>query len=111
MSKGFPGIPGNMQGLMKQAQKMQQQLQKAQEEAQLFEAEGSAGGGVVKVTANGKNTILSVTLSKEAVSPDDVEMLQDLIVAAANDALQKVQDNLKNEMAKVTGGAGIPGLF
>ena len=108
--KGFGGMPGNLQGLMKQAQKMQQDLQRVQAEAELFEAEGSAGGGAVKVVASGKQQIVSVTLQRDAVNPDDVEMLQDLIVAACNDALNKVQQNLKAEMSKITGGLPIPGL-
>jgi len=113
MAKGFPGMPGgmgNMQALMKQAQKMQEQLQKVQSDAEQFSAEGSAGGGVVKVTANGKNRLTAVAIDKEVVNPNDVEMLQDLVLVAANDALQKVQDNLKNQMSKVTGGLNIPGF-
>lgn len=109
--KGFGGLPGNLQGMMKQAQKMQQQLQKIQEEAAQMVCEGSAGGGVVKVTVSGKNELLSVTLDRQVVNPDDIEMLQDLIVAAANEALRKVQEQLKQEMAKATGGMNMPGLF
>lgn len=114
MAKGFPGFPGggmgNMQALMKQAQKMQEQLQRVQSDAEQFSAEGSAGGGVVKITANGKNRLTGVTIDKQCVNPDDVEMLQDLVLVAANDALQKVQENLKSEMAKITGGMNIPGF-
>jgi len=110
MGKGFPGMPGNMQAIMKQAQKMQEQLQKAQADAELFSAEGSAGGGVVKITANGKNRLTAVTIDKEVVNSNDVEMLQDLVLVAANDALQKVQENLKAQMSKITGGLGIPGM-
>ena len=111
MTKGFGGIPGNMQGIMKQAQKMQAELQKIQEEAENYTAEGSAGGGMVKIVANGKNHIVSAAIEREVVNPEDIEMLQDLIVAAANDALQKVQENLKSKMAGLTGGLNIPGLF
>lgn len=114
MGKGFPGMPGglgNMQGLMKQAQKMQQDLAAAQQEAENFSAEGSAGGGAVKAVANGKYALTSLTISRDAVNPDDVEMLQDLIVAACNDALGKVKENLKDKMSKVTGGMNLPGLF
>jgi DNA-binding YbaB/EbfC family protein len=114
MAKGFPGFPGggmgNMQALMKQAQKMQEQLQKVQSDAEQYTAEGSAGGGVVKITANGQNRLLSVAIDKQCVNPDDVEMLQDLVLVAANDALQKVQENLKSQMSKITGGMNIPGL-
>jgi DNA-binding YbaB/EbfC family protein len=111
MAKGFPGVPGGMQGLMKQAQKMQQDLLRAQEDAQNVSAEGGAGGGVVKAVANGKNQLTSITIQKEAVNPDDVEMLQDLIMAACNDALTKVQEQVKAQLAKVTGGMNLPGMF
>ncbi|MBN8550750.1 MAG: YbaB/EbfC family nucleoid-associated protein [Deltaproteobacteria bacterium] len=111
MGKGFPGLPGGMQGLMKQAQKMQEDLAVAQREAENFSAEGSAGGGVVKAVATGKYEFTSISISREAVSPDDVEMLQDLVLAACNDALGKVKANLKDKMSKVTGGMNLPGLF
>lgn len=109
MAKGFGGLPGNMQALMKQAQNMQQQLLKAQEESEGITAEGSAGGGMVKVVANGKNELVTVTVDPEVMS-DDVEMLQDLFLAAANEALRKVQEQVKSEMGKLTGGLNIPGL-
>lgn len=111
MAKGFGGMPGNIQAIMKQAQKMQQQLQKTQEEAANLTADGSSGGGMVKVVANGKNQLVSIAIEKEVVNPSDVEMLQDLILAACNEALNKAQDKLKEEVAKVTGGMDIPGLF
>ena len=109
--KGFGGVPGNMQALIKQAQKMQEELKKAQDQAESTVAEGSSGGGMVKVTANGKNQITAVMIEKEVVNPEDIEMLQDLIVAAVNEALVKVQEEVKSELAKVTGGMNIPGLF
>ena len=111
MAKGFPGVPGNMQALMKQAQKMQQDLMKAQQEAEAFSCEGSAGGGAVKITANGKQEVTAVLISKEVVNADDVEMLQDLVKAAMNDALAKVKDHTKGALGSVTGGLNIPGLF
>ncbi len=111
MAKGFPGMPGGMQNLMKQAQKMQDDLAKAHQDAENFSAEGSAGGGAVKVSVNGKYNLLSVQIQKDAVNPDDVEMLQDLFMAATNEALEKVKANLKSSLAKVTGGMSIPGLF
>lgn len=111
MAKGFGGMPGNMQGLMQQAQKMQQKLQEVQQEAETMTSEGSAGGGVVKVVANGKNTLVSVTIDPQVINPADAEMLQDLVLLAANDALTKVQNALKEKMASVTGGLNIPGLF
>lgn len=109
--KGFPGMPGNIQQLMKQAQKMQEDLKRVQEEAEQKTAEGSAGGGMVKAVANGKNQITSITIDQQVVNPNDVEMLQDLVVAACNDALTKVQESLKQEMSKLTAGMNIPGLF
>jgi hypothetical protein len=111
MAKGFGGFPGNMQGLMQQAQKMQKDLQKAQEEAENFEAEGSAGGGAVKFKMNGRYEVLSVEIKPEAVDPSDVEMLQDMVKAAANDAIAKVRENTQSKMSKVAGGMNIPGLF
>jgi DNA-binding YbaB/EbfC family protein len=111
MSKGFKGMPGNLQGLMQQAQKLQAELAKAQESAQLLTAEGSAGGRMVTVVASGKNVIQSVTIDKQVVNPDDVEMLQDLVMAACNDALNKVQEKMKEELSKITGGMSIPGLM
>lgn len=111
MGKGFPGLPGGMQGLMKQAQKMQEDLAAAQADAENFSAEGSAGGGAVKATANGKYELTALAIKPEAVNPSDVEMLQDLIVAACNDAFGKVKTNLKEKMSKVTGGMNLPGLF
>ena len=105
------GFPGNIQQLMKQAQKMQDDIKRAQSEAENFSAEGSAGGGMVKVVANGKHQLMSIQLDPQVVNPNDIEMLQDLILAASNDALTKVQDRLKDEMSKITAGMNIPGLF
>jgi DNA-binding YbaB/EbfC family protein len=113
MAKGFSGLPGggNMQALMQQAQKMQKEMQKAQADAETFEAEGSAGGGVVKFKMNGKYEVVSVEIKPEAVDPSDVDMLQDLVRAAANDAIAKVRENAQTSMSKVAGGMNIPGLF
>lgn len=97
--------------IMKQAQMIQQKMAKIQEEAEGKMAEGTAGGGAVTALVNGKNQLVSITIKKEAVDPDDVEMLQDLIVAAANEALGKVQAQLASEMSHLTGGLSIPGLF
>jgi len=104
MSKGLANI-------MKQAQMIQGKMAKLQEEAKLKTAEATAGGGAVTVTVNGKNEILSLTIQKEAVDPNDVEMLQDLVIAAVNEAMKKVQAELAGEMSKITGGMSIPGLF
>lgn len=109
--KGFGGMPGNLQTLMKQAQKMQADLQKTQEEAAQMQVEGSAGGGAVKVVLSGKFVALSVDINPSACSSDDREILQDMIVAAFNDASSKVQAALQERMSKVTGGVPIPGLF
>jgi DNA-binding YbaB/EbfC family protein len=96
---------------MKQAQLMQQKMARLQEEAAQRTAEATAGGGAVTAVVNGKNQILSLAIRKEAVDPDDVEMLQDLVMAAVNEALKKVQEEVAAEMGKITGGLSIPGLF
>ena len=105
---GFPGggMPGNMSQLMKQAQRMQRQMEEAQ--AQLEEAEmtGTAGGGVVEVTVSGKKEITKIKIDQEAVDPDDVEMLEDLVMAAANEALRKVDEVSQASMSTFTGGLG-----
>ena len=109
---GFPGIPGgNMQQLMRQAQKMQQQMIQAQQELDAREYEGTAGGGAVTCTISGKRQLLSLTIDKDAVDPEEVEMLQDMIVAAVNDALGKGEETRESEMAKIGGAAGMGGLF
>jgi DNA-binding YbaB/EbfC family protein len=100
-----------MQGLMQQAQKMQKDMQQAQEEAEAFQVEGSAGGGAVTFVVNGRNEVLRVSVKPEAVDPNDVELLQDMILAAVNDALSKVRKNTEETLAKATGGMKMPGLF
>ncbi|MDI3481127.1 MAG: nucleoid-associated protein EbfC [Tepidanaerobacteraceae bacterium] len=102
---------GNMNKLMKQVQKMQQNMMKLQEELKDRTVEATSGGGVVKVTASGRKQLVNIEIKPEAVDPDDVEMLQDLILAAANEALQKAEDMVSQEMGKITGGLNIPGLF
>ncbi len=110
MFKG--GMPMNgMQGMLKKVQKMQKQMTDLQEELKTREVEGTAGGEAVKVVVNGNKNIVKVTLSPEAVDPDDVEMLQDLIVTAVNDAMQKVDAMTEQELGKVTGGMKLPGMF
>ena len=104
-------LGGNMNKMMKQVQKMQQDMMKLQEELANRMVESTAGGGVVKVVANGKNEVVSVEIKPEAVDPDDIEMLQDLITAAVNEALKKAQEMVSEEMGKLTGGLKIPGLF
>lgn len=102
---------GNMNKMMKQVQKMQQDMAKMQEELGNRTVETSAGGGVVKVVVSGKQEIVNITLKPEAVDPDDVEMLQDLLITAVNDALRQSQEMVAKEMGKLTGGLNIPGLF
>ncbi|RLC51181.1 MAG: YbaB/EbfC family nucleoid-associated protein [Candidatus Cloacimonadota bacterium] len=107
----FPGGKKGMKDLMKQAQKMQNDLMKAQEELANKIVEGSAGGGMVKVEMNGKNQVLSLKIDPEVVDKDDIEMLEDLIIAALNEAQDKVSKTSESEMGKLTGGMNIPGLF
>ncbi|MGD9105452.1 MAG: YbaB/EbfC family nucleoid-associated protein [Desulfobacterales bacterium] len=97
--------------MMKQAQQLQSKMLKLQEEMADKTVETSSGGGMVKVVANGRQQVLSVQIEKEVVDPDDVEMLQDLILAAINDALVKSQEMATQEMSKLTGGLNIPGLM
>ena len=104
---GFPGgMPGNMNNLMKQAQKMQRQMDEKQQELETKEFTATAGGGAVTVTVSGKKEITSVKLSKEVVDPDDIEMLEDLIVAAANEALREMEAASAEAMNSLTGGLG-----
>ena len=102
---------GNMQALARQAQKLQQQMTKVQEELEAREYEAAAGGGMVTVKVNGKKEVLSIAIKPEAVDPDDVEMLQDLVMAAVNEALRTAGDTMEQEMGKLTGGMNMPGLF
>ena len=108
---GFPGMGGNMQQLARQAQKLQQQMQKTQEELDAREYEASAGGGRVSVKINGKKEVLAITIKPEAVDPDDVEMLQDMIMAAVNEAMRQAAETAEREMGRLTGGMNLGGLF
>lgn len=111
---GFPGgmgMPGNMNNLMKQAQRMQRQMEEAQKELEEKEVTATAGGGAVEVTVSGKHEVTKIKLSEEVVDPDDIEMLEDLIVAATNEALRKIDEISQASMAKVTGGLGGFGGF
>lgn len=100
-----------MGNLMKQAQKLQSKMLRLQEELAEKTVETTSGGGMVKVIANGRQQIVSIQIEKEVIDPDDVEMLQDLILAAINDALAKSQEMVSGEMSKLTGGVNIPGLM
>jgi DNA-binding YbaB/EbfC family protein len=103
---GFPGggMPGNMANLMKQAQRMQRQMEEGRKELESTEFTGSAGGDAVKVTINGARDVLSITLDKDIVDPDDIETLEDLIMAAVNEALRMVEEESSSSMGKLTGG-------
>jgi nucleoid-associated protein EbfC len=104
-------VKGGMGNLVKQAQQMQQRMLKLQEELAQRTVEASVGGGMVTVTVNGKHEVLRVKVEPQAVDPNDVEMLEDLIVAGVNEALRKAQEMVGEEMSKLTGGMKIPGLF
>ena len=101
----------NMNQLMKQAQQMQAKISTLQEELDAREIESTSGGGMVKVKVNGKQELLEIIIDKECVDPTDVEMLQDLVKTAVNQAMKESQDMVNNAMSKVTGGMSIPGLF
>ena len=110
---GFPGMGmgGNMQQLARQAQKLQQKMTEMQEELEAREYEATSGGGMVSVKVNGKKELLALSIKPEAVDPDDVEMLQDLVLAAVNEALRTASETTEREMSKLTGGMSMPGLF
>jgi DNA-binding YbaB/EbfC family protein len=99
---------GNMQNMMKQMQKMQKQMQEAQEELAEKKFEGSSGGGMVKISISGQKEITDVQIKEEAVDPDDIDMLQDLVLAAVNDALKKVDDETNQKMGQFTKGMNLP---
>jgi DNA-binding YbaB/EbfC family protein len=111
MARGIPPMGGNMNNLLKQAQKLQKQIEETKEEIEKKTVEASSGGGAVTAVVNGKKELIDIQIKKEVVDPDDVEMLQDLIVAAINEAINKANEMMESEMAKVTGGLNVPGLF
>ena len=110
---GFPGMGmgGNMQQLARQAQKLQQQMAKTQEALEAREFEAASGGGMVTAKVSGKKELVSLVIKPEAVDPDDVEMLQDLVLAAVNEALRTASETVEREMGKLTGGMNLGGLF
>lgn len=109
---GFSGgIPGSMNNMIKQAQKMQKEMQRVQEELATKEVEASVGGGAVVVRANGSKSVVSIKINPEVLDPEDVEMIEDLILTAVNQALDSAEEMMSTSMSKVTGGMGIPGLF
>ena len=113
--KGFQGAGMNnnkkMSGVIKQAQKMQEEMERIQGEIEEKTVEAAAGGGAVEVVANGKKEILSIKIKPEAVDPDDVETLEDLVMVAVNEAIKKADDMMAEGMSEITGGISIPGLF
>ena len=111
LPKGMGGGPQDMNAMIRQAQKMQEDMQTLQEELETREYDVSAGGGVVTVKINGKREILSINIEPEIVDPDDIETLSDILVAAVNEAIKKVDEVSESEMSKITGQMNIPGMF
>lgn len=111
LPQGYGGGSGNMNSMIKQAQKMQEEMTKVQQELEEKVYDVTSGGGAVKVTITGKREITGIEIKPEVVDPDDVEMLQDLLVAAVNEAIRKVDDISEKEMSKITSGINMPGLF
>ncbi|CAH2215297.1 YbaB/EbfC family nucleoid-associated protein [Tepidibacter aestuarii] len=109
--KGFPGMGGNMNNMLKQVQKMQKEMEKMQGQLEEKEVEASVGGGAVIVKVNGKKEILDIAIKPEVVDPDDIEMLQDLVLSAVNEALRSADEMVNSQMSKVTGGLNLPGMF
>lgn len=110
LPKGMGGGPTNMQGMLKQAQKMQEDMAALQEDLDSREYEVKAGGGAVSVKINGKLEVQSIDVSPEIVDPDDIETLTDVLVAAVNEAIKKVNETNSSEMGKITGGFNVPGM-
>ncbi len=112
MAKGKgPMIPGNMNNMMKQVQKMQKEMQEAQAKIEEQEFEATAGGGAIKVVVNGRKEVIKIDLKPEIVDPDDIELLQDLVMVAVNEALKTADETMSKSMDKLTGGMNVPGLF
>ena len=109
---GFPGgMPGNMNNLMKQAQRMQRQMEEGQKKLETKEFSAKAGGGAVEAVVSGKKELLRIQIAEDAVDPDDVEMLQDMVIAAVNEAMRTADVDSANNMSKLTGGLNLGGLF
>ena len=111
LPQGMGGGAQNMNGMIKQAQKMQAQITELQEDIENREFTSTAGGGAVEVTLNGRKSIQKLTIKPEVVDPEDVEMLQDLIISAFNDTVRKIEETTEQEMGAITGGVSFPGLF
>lgn len=111
MARGrFPGMGGNMGNMMKQMQQMQKKVEKAQKTLEATEVEASSGGGAVTCKVNGKKEVLAIEIDEAVVDPEDVEMLEDLVLAAVNEALRTAEEMMTKEMNKITGGMNIPGM-
>ena len=111
LPKGMGGGPQNMNSMLRQAQKMQEDMANLQAELEEREYEVSAGGGVVSVKINGKREVLAINIEPEIVDPDDIETLSDILIAAVNEAIKKVDETSENEMSKITGQMNFPGMF
>lgn len=111
LPKGMGGGPSNMQSVIRQAQKMQEEMEALQTELDAKEYDISAGGGVVSLKINGKKEVLSIDIKPEIVDPDDIETLSDILVAAVNEAIKRVDETNNAEMSKITGNMSVPGLF
>ena len=111
LPQGYGGGPQNMNAMIRQAQKMQDEISALQEEIEARDFTATAGGGAVTITMTGKKTIKSLEIKPEVVDPEDIEMLQDLIVSAINEAVNQVEETTETEMSKITGGVSLPGLF
>ena len=111
LPQGMGGDPQNMNAMIRQAQKMQEDMKKKQAELEEMEFKTTAGGGMVECTINGKKEIVSLNIKKEAVDPEDVEILQDMIIGAVNEAIRTVEDTSAAEMEKITGSLQVPGMF
>ncbi len=111
LPEGYGGGPASMQGMIKQAQKMQERMAELQEELDAREYEIKAGGGAVTLTINGKKEVSTLDISPEIVDPDDIETLSDIIIAAVNEAIKKVEETNNEEMSKITGSVSMPGMF
>ena len=108
---GMGGGPSNLNAMIKQAQKMQEDMQNLQAELELREYDIKAGGGVVSLKINGKKEVLALDVAPELVDPDDIETMTDIIIAAVNEGIKRVEDTNNEEMSKITGGMGLPGMF
>lgn len=111
LPEGYGGGPASMQGMIKQAQKMQERMAELQEELDARQYEIKAGGGAVTLTINGKKEVSALDIAPEIVDPDDIETLSDIIIAAVNEAIKKVEETNNEEMSKITGSMSMPGMF